>query len=67
MLQVDRMGVVGREEEEPVKMFGLETRSVLMVSFVSKGGQVEQFMEAGFVEDDFACTWLQGEQEMVWT
>ena len=67
MLQVDRIGVVGRQEEEPVKMFGLETRSVLMVSFVSKGGQVEQFREAGLVEDNFAGTWLQGGQEVIGT
>ena len=67
-LQVDRMGVVlGREEEEPVNISGFEARSVLIVTFVSKDGQVEQFRVAWLVEDDFAGTWLQGEEEVVGT
>ena len=49
-LQVDRMGVVlGREEEEPVNISGFEARSVLIVTFVSKDGQVEQFRVAWLV------------------
>ena len=53
VLEVDRMGVVGRE--------------VVMVNFVSNGGQVELFSEAE-VEEDLAGTWHhQGEQEVVGT
>ena len=54
VLEVDRMGVVGMEE-------------VVMVNFVSNGGQVELFSEAE-VEEDLAGTWHhQGEQEVVGT
>ena len=53
VLEVDRMGVVGRE--------------VVMVNFVSNGGQVELFSEAE-VEEDLAGTWHhQGKQGVVGT